>query len=142
MHEDERDVGKARSALGCISLIYYLADFQALILSTLEEVSPPPHLPPTRPPPLPHVTSWLAEGLFLWATMFPEIPYREEASFSEANAEKWQIAQREVTNIFLYCSSHFFLFFFPYITFTVIKFYLFISVSSFYSGKSSSSFKF
>lgn len=40
MYEDERYVGKARSALWCISLIYYLADFQALILSTLEEESP------------------------------------------------------------------------------------------------------
>lgn len=35
---------KARSALWCISLIYYLTDFQALILSTLEEESP--FLPP------------------------------------------------------------------------------------------------
>lgn len=35
---------KARSALWCISLIYYLTDFQALILSTLEEVGTP--LPP------------------------------------------------------------------------------------------------
>lgn len=40
MCEDERYVGKAQSALSCISLIYYLADFQALILSTLEEGSP------------------------------------------------------------------------------------------------------
>lgn len=48
MYEDERNVGKeVRSALWCISLIYYLADFQALILSTLEEESPPP--PPTPP---------------------------------------------------------------------------------------------
>lgn len=55
MYEDERYVGKARSALWCISLIYYLADFQALILSTLEEESPF-FLPPS---PVPHVTSWL-----------------------------------------------------------------------------------
>lgn len=54
MCEDERYVGKARSALSCISLIYYLADFQALILSTLEEESP--FFPPS---PIPHVTSWL-----------------------------------------------------------------------------------
>lgn len=40
MCEDERYVGKVRSALSRISLIYYLADFQALILSTLEEESP------------------------------------------------------------------------------------------------------
>lgn len=44
MYEDERYVGKARSALWCISLIYYLTDFQALILSTLQEESP--FLPP------------------------------------------------------------------------------------------------
>lgn len=44
MYEDERYVGKARSALWCISLIYYLTDFQALILSTLEEKSPFPPL--------------------------------------------------------------------------------------------------
>lgn len=54
MCEDERYVGKTRSALSRISLIYYLADFQALILSTLEEESP--FFPPS---PIPHVTSWL-----------------------------------------------------------------------------------
>lgn len=36
------NVGKARRALWCISLIYYLPDFQTLIPSTLEEESPPP----------------------------------------------------------------------------------------------------
>ena len=53
MCDDDHNVGKARSALWCISLIHYLADFQALILSTLEEESPPPLAP------VPHVTSGL-----------------------------------------------------------------------------------
>lgn len=93
MHEDERDVGKARSALSCISLIYYLADFHALILSTLEEESPF-----FASSPLPHVTSWLCEGFFQWATMFSEISYRKEVFFSGANAEKRQIVpKREYT---------------------------------------------
>lgn len=52
--QDERDVGKARGALGCISFIYYLADFQALILSTLESPGPPPPHP-TPPPALLHM---------------------------------------------------------------------------------------
>lgn len=39
-YEGERRVGKVGSALWCISLIYYVTDFQALILNTLEEESP------------------------------------------------------------------------------------------------------
>lgn len=72
MYEDERYVGKVRSALWCISLIYYLTDFQALILSTLEEKSPFT--------PLSCSTCDIMDGLsaffLLWATTSVELCFR------------------------------------------------------------------
>lgn len=55
-------MGKAKASPWCSSLIYYLADLQTLILSTLEEEKPPTH----PPSPGAHVTLGLAWVSLLW----------------------------------------------------------------------------
>ena len=45
IHEDECLEGKARSALWCISLIYYLTDFQTIILRAHPTTTPTPLVP-------------------------------------------------------------------------------------------------
>lgn len=86
MCEDERYVGKARSALSCISLIYYLADFQALILSTLEEESP-------FFSPLSYSTCDIMVGLSAFSMGYNVFRafFQEGRAFGEGNVEMWRI---------------------------------------------------
>lgn len=59
------NVGEAGRALWCISLIYYLPDFQTLILSTLEEESPFPF--PFPPSPISCSTCDIGAGLSVFS---------------------------------------------------------------------------
>lgn len=59
------NVGEAGRALWCISLIYYLPDFQTLILSTLEEESPFPF--PFPPSPVSCSTCDIGAGLSVFS---------------------------------------------------------------------------
>lgn len=128
MCEDERYVGKARSALSCISLIYYLADFQALILSTLEEESPFFSA-------LSYSTCDIMAGLSAFSMGYNVFRafFQEGRTFREGNVERWPIlsihehTQWGAGNSF-WVQSHLF----------CRKFYLFILVFFFFRKTSRS----